>query len=410
MRDLVPPEAQRRRALGRALAEVFASFGYAPVSTPPFELESVMARAIEASDARELLRFVDAESGEVVMLRPDITPQIARVVASRLRDRPLPIRLSYEGHVVRRRRGRARTQRQIAQAGVECLGIAGAEADVEVVELASRALRAVGLVEHRIELNLPTLAGTLALALEPERREDAERALARKDRAELSRILAGAPAALRDGLLAALDLVGGREVIARARKIAKDGPARAGVDRLEGILRTLEGLDLGVEIQLDLGEPRGLGYYTGPSFAILAHGPGEPVASGGRYDELLARFGAPMPATGVAIDLDHVERALGTSGPIEEPPRSALLAGEVSPALAAAIRASGTAVATFPGATLAEARAHAAAWGHDAVAHVRGARAVVVRNDSEARVTVDALPSFLAASAPRSSGRARTKR
>lgn len=409
MRDLVPPEAERRRALGRALSEVFASFGYAPVSTPPFELESVMARAIEASDARELLRFVDAESGEVVMLRPDITPQIARVVASRLRDRPLPIRLSYEGHVVRRRRGRARTQRQIAQAGVECLGIAGAEADVEVVELASRALRAVGLAEHRIELNLPTLAGSLALGLAPERRDDAQQALARKDRAELSRILEGAPGAIRDGMLAALDLVGGREVLARAQRIAGRGPARAHVARLAGILDALEALDLGVEIQLDLGEPRGLGYYTGPSFAILAHGPGEPVASGGRYDELLARFGAPMPATGVAIDLDHVERALGTGGPAESLRRSVLLAGEAPASLAAALRATGAAIATYPGATIAQARAHAAAWGHGVIVHVRRGQAVVLQNESETRVTVDALPAWLAQGA-RSSRPRRTKR
>ncbi len=409
MRDLVPPEAERRRALGRALSEVFASFGYAPVATPPFELESVMARAIEAADARELLRFVDAESGEVVMLRPDITPQIARVVASRLRDRPRPIRLSYEGHVVRRRRGRARTQRQIAQAGVECLGIEGSEADVEVVELASRALRAVGLADHRIELNLPTLAGTLARGLEDGRREDAQQALARKDRAELSRILGPAPTAIREGLLAALDLVGGPEVIARARRIADGGPAREQVDRLSGILRALEALELGVAIQLDLGEPRGFGYYTGPSFAILAHGPGEPVASGGRYDELLERFGAPMPATGVAIDLDHVERALGTDGPNERPRRCVLLAGDTPPSLAAAIRGAGSAVATYPGATLAQARAHAEAWGHGVVAHVRGTDARVVVNGSEARVTVDALPSWLAKGGL-TPARARTKR
>jgi ATP phosphoribosyltransferase regulatory subunit len=139
MRDLVPPEAGRRRALARVLEGTFASFGYAPVATPPFELESVIARAIEGIDQRELLRFVDAESSEVVVLRPDITPQIARIVASSLSHRPAPYRLSYEGTVFRRRRGRARKQKQVWQSGVELIGLPGPDADVEVLEVAARA-------------------------------------------------------------------------------------------------------------------------------------------------------------------------------------------------------------------------------------------------------------------------------
>lgn len=384
MRDLVPPEAGRRRALGRVLSDVFGSFGYAPVATPPFELESVIARALEGVDERELLRFVDAETGEVVMLRPDITPQIARLVASRLRDRPVPMRLSYEGHVVRRRRGRARTQRQIAQAGVECVGAAGAFADVEVIELASRALRAAGLETHRIELNLTPLAGALLDRVDPAVRDGARTALARKDRSELVRLLAAASRDVQTGTLAALDLIGGAEVLERARRLFKDRASSRQIDALAGIHRSLEELDLGVAIGFDLGEPRGFGYYTGTSFAVLAEGPGEPVAVGGRYDELLGRFGHPLPATGVAIDLDHLEWALGANAPLEASRHTVVMAGAATPALAAGLRSAGVAIVTLPGADAAAAREYAAAWDHRTTVVVSGRHADVVREGGPA--------------------------
>jgi ATP phosphoribosyltransferase regulatory subunit len=408
MRDLVPPEAGRRRALARVLGDTFASFGYAPVATPPFELESVIARAIEGGDRRELLRFVDAESGEVVVLRPDITPQIARLVASRLRDRPPPIRLSYEGHVVRRRRGRARTQRQIAQAGVECLGVASEHADLEIIELTSRALKAAGLGGHRIELNLTPLAGALLDRVDAAFRDEARLALARKDPAELVRLLATSSRDVQRGMLSCLELLGGAEVLDRARRVFDDRASRARIDALGAIHRALEELELGVAIGLDLGEPRGFGYYTGTSFAVLAEGPGEPVAVGGRYDDLLARFGAAMPATGVAIDLDHLEWALGEHAPSESKASTVVLAGEASAAVCAAIRSAGVGAVALPGATLAEARRYAASWDHPVVAVVKRGRAQVFSGDGEGTtVALSALPSFVARARNESS---RTKR
>ena len=397
MRDLVPPEAGLRRALGRTIADVFASFGYAPVSTPPFELESVIARALEGVDGRELMRFVDAETGDVVMLRPDITPQIARVVASRLPDRPPPLRLSYEGHVVRRRRGRARTQRQIAQAGVECIGVAEIHADVEVIELASRALRAAGLSAHRIELNLTPLTGALFERVDSDLRPDARAALAQKDGASLDRLLRGAPREVLRGVRAALDLIGDHGVLARARRLFDDHDSRAHIDELDAIHTALQGLDLAVPIGFDLGEPRGFGYYTGASFAILAEGPGEPVAVGGRYDDLLGRFGRAMPATGVAIDLDHLDWALGARATVASGAETYVIAGACTPQLCAVLRAVGVAAAALPGASLDDARAYAASWEHAGVVIVDGARATLHAGDGASeRVRVSDLPARLA--------------
>src|SRR5690606_5929968 len=163
--------------------------GYELVTTPPFEHAEVIERGLETVDRRDLLRFVEPESGEVALLRPDITPQIARIVATRLADRPPPWRLCYSGSVVRQRRGRARKQRQIAQAGVEHVGAAGEDADAEVVALAAAALEALGLTRFSIELHLVDLPRA-ALADVPEAaRPAAERALVSKDAAALARVL-----------------------------------------------------------------------------------------------------------------------------------------------------------------------------------------------------------------------------
>src|SRR3954464_4074581 len=142
MRDLLPPEAQKRRKLSRRLLENFGLHGYALVTPPAFELADVLERGLGTLDPRDVLRFVEPESGEVAALRPDVTPQIARMAATRLADRPVPMRLCYEGTVLRRRQERARKHRQIPQAGVELLGVGGPDGDLELMGVAAGAARA----------------------------------------------------------------------------------------------------------------------------------------------------------------------------------------------------------------------------------------------------------------------------
>ncbi len=104
MRNLLPREARSRRRLARTLLDHVAFRGYALVTLPAFEIAEVMERGLGTLDPRDVLRFVEPESGQVAALRPDMTPQIARMVATRMHDMPSPIRLAYEGTVLRRRR------------------------------------------------------------------------------------------------------------------------------------------------------------------------------------------------------------------------------------------------------------------------------------------------------------------
>src|SRR4051812_30004585 len=158
MRDLLPGEAESRRRLARRVLEHFALSGYALVIPPAFELAEVLERGLGTLEPREVLRFVEPESGEIAALRPDMTPQIARMAATRLADRPVPMRLCYEGTVLRRRHERARRHRQILQAGVELIGVAGPDGDLELLYLAASAARAAGLTDFVVDLGHAEIA------------------------------------------------------------------------------------------------------------------------------------------------------------------------------------------------------------------------------------------------------------
>src|SRR5262249_23128639 len=133
MRDLLPEEARARRELGRKLLECFALHGYAAVTLPVFEFAEVLERGLGTLDPADVLRFVEPESGDVAALRPDMPPQIARLIATRMRGWPPPFRLAYDGTVMRRRSGRAHKHRQIPQVGVELAGVAEPEGDLELL-------------------------------------------------------------------------------------------------------------------------------------------------------------------------------------------------------------------------------------------------------------------------------------
>jgi ATP phosphoribosyltransferase regulatory subunit len=377
VRDLLPEEARARRALARRFGALFASHGYEPVVTPAFEHAEVMERGFEDQlDPRELLRFVEPETGEVALLRPDLTPQVARIVATRLSDRPGPWRMAYQGTVIRRRQGRSRRSRQLAQAGVECIGLAPHQADPEVVGLAVAAARSAGIPRFRVELGHAALAREALDEVRPESRGPVVRALAQKDAGAVEQALADAalrgPAARRIASLPRLH--GGAEVLAAARRAFPGPDAREALDAMARVVDVVGArLAPGEELGIDLGELRGVRYYTGLSFSVLAPGPGEAVLAGGRYDRLLERYGMPAPAVGFAIDLEHVEWALARAGvagvPTDGRRWRVVVAGRKEATvdgLAAALRDAGVDVATLVDVAPRTTMAYAEGWGYDA--------------------------------------------
>ena len=316
--DLLPPAAARRRALVDALLETFAVWGFRQVVTPTVERYEVLAAGLSAADQEHVVRFVTG-AGSLVALRSDVTPQIARMVAQH-RGTTWPadavLRLSYTADVVRQPAG-ARERAEQHQVGVEFVGDASPAADAELVALAHAALGRVGLTGFRFDLSHGGIAhGALdALGLEVRERDVARGLLARKDRAGLQRYLVGLgiEASRAEGVASLCDAYGRPEVIEGVRGI--DGVQ--GVDTLEAIADHLRAVhpDAADVLDVDLGEVRGFDYYTGARLRVWSPEVSVPVLRGGRYDDLVGRFGTKAPATGFAIDLDTLEEALGQRGP-----------------------------------------------------------------------------------------------
>lgn len=383
MRDLLPEEARRRRALARRVLDHFALRGYQLVTPPAFELAEVLERGLGALDPADVLRFIEPESGEVAALRPDMTPQIARMVATRLGREPQPIRLCYEGTIVRRRQGRARRHRQVPQAGVELYGAvpgAGGAAggDLEILRLAASVVKDLGLTGAAIDLGHASIARALLDPLPRALAAEVGDALVQKDGARAERLLHGAVDGRRAGVIARLcDLHGGGPgeisgpaLLARAEAVLEGTDAEAPLRELAALwtaaaatTAATEGAgELGPMLRLDIGEVRGFAYYTGAIFHVLAPGPGEPVGAGGRYDDLLARFDAPMPAVGFALHLDAMAWAREAAGIHDEPTPSVVVAADSeadAAPLLAALRARGVAAVAHPPG---DAAAYAAAW------------------------------------------------
>jgi ATP phosphoribosyltransferase regulatory subunit len=373
MRDLLPNEAVRRRRLARRVLDHFALHGYDLVTPPAFELAEVLERGLGTLDPRDVLRFVEPESGEVAALRPDMTPQIARMAATRLSDRPPPMRLCYEGTVLRRRQERARKHRQIPQAGVELLGVRGPEGDLELMCLAASSARAAGLERFVLDFGHAEIARAMIADLAPALGAAVLDALAHKDSGVLADLVRGAdaPLAVKNALVQLPALHGDRSVWKEAQALLGSTSAAPALAAMRDLWDRAVAEGLESVLRVDFGEVRGFAYYTGPLFHLLADGPGEALASGGRYDDLLARFGAPMPAAGFALDLDNLAWALRVGGEEDAlEPRALVVLGPRSRALCTALRAAGVSCAEAPSNGAVPplgAAGYASAWGYSHV-------------------------------------------
>lgn len=274
--------------------------GYEELIPPTFEYEDTFLRAGGPGVAERLVRFPDRD-GRILALRYDFTASLARVAATTFSATAGPLRLSYSGMVYRQEPERGGRPREMLQVGAELLGQNDLKADIETVRLALSLLQAAGLRDFQLNLgHVGVLAAGLAAIDEP-LRADVRRWIDRKDRGSLSRALANFTGDACT--LTTLPFVIGRrdaleEAAGRAPQASQAG--------LQHLLALDAALSAGERAHLvyDLGEVRGLDYYTGIHFELYLAGARRAVGAGGRYDDLMARFGRPMPAVGMSLDLD----------------------------------------------------------------------------------------------------------
>jgi ATP phosphoribosyltransferase regulatory subunit len=309
-RDILPEEMRELRRLHLALIEVFEQRGYGEVATPAIEYDEVLARG-DGRTASSAYRFFD-ERGDLLALRSDMTVPIARLVATRFAGAEPPLRFCYLANAFRAVRPQRGQMREFAQAGVELIGAPAPAGTVEVVEVLEATLDAAGLDRAVIGLGDADLFRQLLteLGVEGAGREAILARLATHDlvglEAELSR--AGIGAAQVDTCVALSQLRGGREVLDQARAIGGEAVERA-TARLGETVAALEERGVAGRVQVDLGLLRDLGYYSGAILEVYDPAIGHVLGGGGRYDELLRRFGVDLPAAGFALYLERVHVA-----------------------------------------------------------------------------------------------------
>lgn len=310
-KDLLFEECITRRSVEQKLAQVFTAHSYHEVVTPGLEFFDVFH--FDASEiGQELMYKMTDKRGRLVVMRPDSTVPIARMTATRLQNQPKPIRLYYTQQVYRNTPGLGGKSDEEMQSGIELIGAKGLRADLEVIVTAIEALSKC-VSDFRIELGHAGFFKAIAaqLPVEEDVIEDIRLSIEAKNYPLLDTILDKLePSKAVDAMRNLPRLFGGQEIFAEAEAYCMDEQSAATLSYLKALFDDLCELNLGDKVMADLGLVQRNDYYTDIVFSAYVEDCGDAVLSGGRYDNLLASFDAPMPAIGFAINVDALTQVL----------------------------------------------------------------------------------------------------
>jgi ATP phosphoribosyltransferase regulatory subunit len=290
-RDVLPDELRELRAITEAMRGVFEARGYGEIATPALEYEDVLTRGDPAA-ADPAYKLFD-EHGNVLVLRSDMTIPIARVVGTRYVEAPPPLRFCYFAHAYRSVRPQRGQAREMLQAGLELIGAPGPEGTAEAIAVLCEGLDAAGLVNYRIGLGDASLYPRLLDRHGVRNRAQILHELVTRDFVGLAREVRG-----HEELLRVPQLRGGVEVL-------DEVPEAASLRAVHDLLSP----GVAARVIFDLGLIRSLGYYTGAVFEVYDAALGAPIGGGGRYDDLLGRFGRDLPACGWALNVERLHIA-----------------------------------------------------------------------------------------------------
>ncbi len=311
MRDILPDLLKKQRYIESELRKCIEQWGYEEIMTPTLEYYDTVGGASVTLDEK-LFKLLDRQ-GKTVILRPDVTAPIARVVSSLLKGEPLPLRLYYHANVFRTQEKEAGRDAEFFQTGVEYIGEHDVSADAEMIALAVASLQAAGLSKFQIAVgHMDFLHGLLEETVTgEEEREELIRYLEEFNFVGFRQLVSELPITDKDRkrLHAISHLRGGEEKLDDAFALTTNGRARKAVENLKELLEALKAYRVMDHVIFDFNLVSNLDYYTGILFEGYAEDLGFPVCSGGRYDSLLAKFGRPAPATGFALKLDRLVQA-----------------------------------------------------------------------------------------------------
>lgn len=308
--DLLFSECVERRAVESKICKMFARGGYNEVRTPFLEFYDVFNLGDSFLPMDSMYKLSD-NKGRLMVLRPDNTLPIARMTATKLSNAQLPIRVYYSQTSFAIGQSLRGESDQNKQTGIELIGAGGIKADLEVIVMAINSLRS-NLDDFRFEIGHSGIFKALAdnLNVDEETKEELRDYIESKNYGALSEALEQMPDSGSVRALRQLPrMFGGAQVLRRAYEVFEGCGVTQYLDYLGNIYGRLAQLGLGDKLIFDFGIVHRKDYYTGVVFTAYAHGSGNKVLSGGRYDNLLKKFGFPTPACGFAVDIDALTKA-----------------------------------------------------------------------------------------------------
>ncbi|MBO5372050.1 MAG: ATP phosphoribosyltransferase regulatory subunit [Lachnospiraceae bacterium] len=314
VRDIYNEECEKKQVLQDKLKNAIECYGYHIIQTPTFEFFDIFGKEIGTTSSKNLYKFFDRE-GNTLVLRPDITPSVARAAAKYFSEEDMPIRLYYMGNTFINNSSYQGRLKENTQLGAELIGDNSVAADAEIISMAVECLLAAGLKEFQLSVGHSDFFMGLieAAGLDEDTEDELRELIANKNFFGVEEVISNWK---MDENLQKLFKMLGRfyfsiEEMAKARTLAASYPKiLAAITRLEELHTVLEIYGIDKYVSYELGMVSNYQYYTGIIFAGYTFGSGEPILNGGRYDKLLPHFGKQAASIGFAIVVDQVMAAL----------------------------------------------------------------------------------------------------
>ncbi len=316
MRSYLPGVAAELKSIEKDISGVFALWGYRPIITPTLEYFESLTEGMGRTLDKKLYKFIDYE-GNILALRPEMTAPIARTLATRLNEIELPLRLSYSASVFRYDQPQAGKNREIYQLGVEFIGEKSYLADAEAIILAIESLQKTGIKDFKIDIgHAGYLNGIIKeLNLDEDVEFEIKTYLIKKNLVGLNNYILELNTPEKEILKRIPLLRGGIDILDDAQILVDNKDSKEAINNLRKIYNYLDGYGFAKYITFDLGLTRGFDYYTGLVFEGFTEKLGYTICGGGRYDNLLKKYGGTkIPAIGFAIGIERVRLALKRQG------------------------------------------------------------------------------------------------
>ncbi|MCR4721595.1 MAG: ATP phosphoribosyltransferase regulatory subunit [Lachnospiraceae bacterium] len=317
VRDIYGSECMLKQGLEARLSGLMRLSGYDMIETPVFEYFEVFGEKRGTARPKDMYRFFDRE-GNTLVLRPDMTPSVARCAARYYKDRKDPVRIAYCGSTFINSSEYQGKPRQSTQLGAELIGDASAFADAEMIALTVECLLESGLTQFQVEIGETAFFAAIAeeAGIEGEEYDELVRLITDKNIFGIEDLLK------REGLdekygklfLTLPSLFGSFERLEDFKKLTDNKTATEAIERLEKIYEIMKIYGYDDYIGFDLGKLSSYRYYTGIIFNAYTYGLGEALIAGGRYDKLAGQFGNDRPAVGMAVYVERMMEALVRNG------------------------------------------------------------------------------------------------